>query len=45
MQAYCMTCRAKREMRNPKTIKTENGQPAIKGVCPKCGTKMYRIKS
>jgi Zn finger protein HypA/HybF involved in hydrogenase expression len=43
MQAYCMTCRTKREMSHPKTIKTENGKPAIKGVCPKCGTKMYRI--
>jgi len=43
MQAYCMTCRAKREMSRPKTIKTDNGKPAIQGVCPKCGTKMYRI--
>ena len=44
MQAYCMTCRVKREMRNPRTIKTENGKPALQGACPKCGTKMYRIK-
>ncbi|MCX6008502.1 MAG: DUF5679 domain-containing protein, partial [Chloroflexi bacterium] len=26
-----MTCRTKREMSNPRTIKTENGKPAIKG--------------
>jgi len=43
MQAYCMTCHAKREMSRPKTIKTDNGKPTIQGVCPKCGTKMYCI--
>jgi len=43
MQAYCITCRTKREMSHPQTIKTENGKPAIKGSCSKCGTKMYRI--
>jgi hypothetical protein len=43
MQAYCMTCRTKRQMSRPKAVKTDNGQPAIKGECPKCGTKMYLI--
>jgi hypothetical protein len=43
MQAYCVTCRTKREMSRPKNVKTDNGKPAIKGICPKCGTKMYRI--
>jgi hypothetical protein len=39
MQAYCITCRTKREMRNPKTIKTENGQPAIKALVRNVGQK------
>ncbi len=43
MQAYCMKCRTKREMKNPKAITMKNGRPATQGVCPVCGTKMFRI--
>ena len=43
MQAYCMKCRKKREMKNPKAITMSNGRPATQGVCPVCGTKMFRI--
>ena len=43
MQAYCMKCRAKREMRDAKAITMKNGKPATQGVCPVCGTKMFRI--
>jgi hypothetical protein len=43
MQAYCMKCRKKKEMSNPKPIKMKNGKPATQGVCPTCGTKMFRI--
>ena len=43
MQAYCMKCRAKREMKNPKPITMKNGRPATTGTCPVCGTKMFRI--
>ena len=43
MQAYCMKCRAKKEMKDPKAITMKNGKPATQGVCPTCGTKMFRI--
>jgi hypothetical protein len=43
MQAYCVKCRAKKEMSNAKSITMKNGKPATQGVCPSCGTKMYRI--
>jgi Zn finger protein HypA/HybF involved in hydrogenase expression len=43
MQAYCLKCRTKREMRNPQQVQLKNGRPATQGVCPVCGTKMYRI--
>ena len=43
MQAYCVKCRAKREMKDPKAITMKNGKPATQGVCPTCGTKMFRI--
>lgn len=41
--AYCLKCRAKREMRNPQRVTLKNGRPATKGTCPSCGTAMYRI--
>ncbi len=43
MQAYCMKCRAKKEMKDAKSITMKNGKPATQGVCPSCGTKMFRI--
>jgi DNA-directed RNA polymerase subunit RPC12/RpoP len=43
MQGYCMKCGKKREMKNTRAIKMKNGRPATQGVCPVCGTKMFRI--
>jgi hypothetical protein len=43
MQAYCVKCHTTREMKNAKSVTMQNGKPATKGVCPVCGTKMYRI--
>ena len=43
MDAYCVKCRTKRSMKNPKDIKMKNGRPATSGVCPVCGTKIFRI--
>jgi len=43
MQAYCMKCRAKKEMKDAKAITMKNGRPATQGICPTCGTKMFRI--
>lgn len=43
MQAYCFKCRTKREIRNPERVTLKNGRPATRGVCPVCGTKVFRI--
>jgi len=43
MQAYCMKCRTKREMKDTKSITMKNGRPATQGVCQVCGTKMFKI--
>jgi len=43
MQAYCVKCRSKKEMKNSKGITTKNGKPATQGVCSTCGTKMFKI--
>ncbi|MBA7633198.1 hypothetical protein ES703_40760 [subsurface metagenome] len=42
-EAYCFKCRAKKMMKNPKVALLKNGRPAVRGVCPDCGTKIYRI--
>jgi hypothetical protein len=38
-----MKCRTKRDMKNAKRITMKNGKSATQGVCPVCGTKMFRI--
>lgn len=43
MQAYCVKDRKKVEIKNPKAIKMKNGKPATQGICPICGTKVFRI--
>ena len=42
-EAYCVKCRAKRDIKDPKETKLKNGRPAVKGTCPKCGTNVFRI--
>jgi len=41
--AYCVKCRAKREMIDAKKVTMKNGRNAMKGKCSKCGTGMYKI--
>ncbi|MCJ2512195.1 MAG: DUF5679 domain-containing protein [Candidatus Thermoplasmatota archaeon] len=43
VEAYCVKCRKKIEMKDPNKITMKNGKPATKGSCPKCGTKVFRI--
>ena len=43
MEAYCVKCKAKREMKDAKKITMKNGKPATQGICTKCGTKMFKI--
>jgi len=44
MEAYCVKCKAKKEMKDPKDVKMKNGRSAAKGKCPDCGTSMFRIR-
>ena len=43
MKAYCVKCQSMKEMKSPKVVKMKNGRRATKGICPTCGTGMYRI--
>jgi DNA-directed RNA polymerase subunit RPC12/RpoP len=42
-KAYCVKCKKSIEMKNPKKVTLKNKKPAMKGECPKCGTKVFRI--
>ena len=41
--AHCVKCRRKVTIKNEQKITMKNGKPATKGLCPKCGTKVFRI--
>ena len=41
--AYCVKCREKREIKDAQETTLKNGRPAGKGVCPECGTNVFRI--
>jgi predicted RNA-binding Zn-ribbon protein involved in translation (DUF1610 family) len=42
-QAYCVKCKTSIEIKNPQNVTLKNGKPAVKGVCPNCGTSVFRI--
>ena len=44
-EGYCVKCKAKRMIKDAKQVKMANGRPALKGVCPVCGTGMFKILS
>ncbi len=43
MEAYCVKCRLKRQMKDAHRVILKNGKPADEGICPSCGTRLYRI--
>ncbi|NUQ83370.1 MAG: type I DNA topoisomerase [Anaerolineales bacterium] len=43
MEAYCMKCKTKREMKDPVAGFNAKGSPVTIGVCSVCGTKLYKM--
>ncbi len=43
VEAYCVKCRQKRSMEDPREIETKNGRHALEGTCPVCGTHLFRF--
>jgi DNA topoisomerase I len=43
MQAYCMKCKEKRDIKDAQASFNTAGAPVTRGSCPVCGTAMYRI--
>jgi len=41
--AYCVKCKTSIEIKIPQNVTLKNGKPAVKGVCPNCGTSVFRI--
>ena len=39
----CMKCKGEVEIKDGKEVVMKNGMKAVKGECPKCGTKVFRI--
>jgi len=43
LEAYCVKCKTKREMKDPVATFNRVGSPVTRGVCPVCGTTMNRL--
>ena len=41
--SYCLKCRKKIEVKDSEEIITKNNRNAIRGVCPICGTKVFKF--
>ena len=42
-EGYCVKCKAKKEIKDAQDITMKNGRPATQGLCPDCGTKIFKI--
>lgn len=43
MEAYCVKCKTKREMKDAEASFNAAGTPVTIGICPVCNTKLYRM--
>ncbi len=43
LTAYCVKCRTRRTLDSAQAVYTRSAQPATQGVCPVCGTTLYRM--
>lgn len=45
MTAFCVSCKKKVEMKDPKIVTLPDKRQAYKGICSKCGTTVMRMKA
>lgn len=43
IEAYCMKCKQKRGIVNPREVTMKNGRIAVQGDCEICGTSLFRM--
>ena len=42
-EGRCMKCKKQVEIKNGQEVEIKNGRSALKGECPVCGTKVFRM--
>ena len=42
-EGRCMKCKKQVEIKDPEEVVMKNGMKAVKGTCPECSTKVFRI--
>ncbi len=42
-QGRCMKCKKQVEIKDEKEVIMKNNMKAVTGVCPDCGTKVFKI--
>ena len=42
-EGRCMKCKKQVPIKNPSKVVMKNGMEAVKGECPTCSTKVFRI--
>jgi DNA-directed RNA polymerase subunit RPC12/RpoP len=42
-EGRCMKCKKGVQIKDPQETIMKNGMKAVKGTCPHCGTKVFRI--
>ena len=42
-EGRCMKCKKAVEIKNAQEVVMKNGMKAMKGECPECATKVFRI--
>lgn len=40
---YCVKCKSKKQIRDPFPVVMKNGRNAVRGLCPDCNTKIFKI--
>jgi predicted GH43/DUF377 family glycosyl hydrolase len=43
VQGFCLVCRKKRFIKNPRYVVLKNRRHAVKGTCPKCGRNIVKF--
>lgn len=45
IEAYCLKCRERREVKEAEQVTLKNGRPATRGKCALCAGTVFRIGS
>ena len=43
IEAYCVRCKTKRKIKDPKETTMKNGRAAVRGTCSVCNCNVFRI--